>query len=240
MSAKVAAGRRPPAKPPLSSLLPALHAPLHYCDPVAQGERDALRSGSNPHAAGELAVGHPFDRDVGQCVLAENGLRVQIHRDEARGLDQLLDAHGLPQHLLHVLCCELALLLPLGRRGLLVAPPDDGHVGVLHDVLQEGTHLVDGSVDVDLVLPLELGPHRPEGQLADPRALDEVEDVHVQLVQDGHLLVSGALLLVGDVAEDDARLGARHLDRGVNHGLLAGRQRHGRRPVDQLEVALRA
>mmetsp|Transcript_33573 Transcript_33573/g.96288 ORF Transcript_33573/g.96288 Transcript_33573/m.96288 type:complete len:1064 (-) Transcript_33573:41-3232(-) len=223
-----------------SLLLAALHAALHNGDAVSQAESDALCSGADADAAGELAVRQLLDGDVGKRVLAEYGLRIEVHRHEARRLDERLDADRLLEHVLHILGSQLALFLILLLGALLVAPAHDRHVRVAHDVLQKGADLGDGGVDVDLVLPLELRPHGAEGQLADPGPLDVIKDVHVKLIQDCALLVGRALLLVRDVAEDDAGLGARDLDGGVHHHLLAGRQRHTRRAVNQLQVALGA
>lgn len=52
-----------------------------------------------------------------------------------------------------------------------------GHVGRLHNVLQVFHEIRDVRVDVDLVLPLELGPHRTELSLGALSRHNVVHDI---------------------------------------------------------------
>mmetsp|Transcript_20455 Transcript_20455/g.48485 ORF Transcript_20455/g.48485 Transcript_20455/m.48485 type:complete len:711 (-) Transcript_20455:783-2915(-) len=183
-------------------------------DLISEGERDPLRLGSDPDVAAHLAVGPLLDAAVDERVLAEDGLGVEVGREEAR--------------------------LALERRGRREAL----HVGRLDDVVEELLDVVDVGVDRHLVLPLELGPHGAEGEVGARGGRDVVHDVDVDVVEHhavavGVLLLGavGIVAVVDDRAEDDARLRARDLDVGLDVLALA-RQEHVRlRPLAQLEVA---
>ena len=64
-----------------------------------------------------------------------------------------------------------------------------------------------------LVLPLELGPHRAEGEVRARRRLNVVHDVDVDVVEHDVVAVGrAARALVHNRAEDDPGLGRRDLD----------------------------
>lgn len=117
------------------------------------------------------------------------------------------------------------------------------HVGRLHDVLEvrskvaaeterkrqsqldarrelgeerieeEGRNARDVGVNVDLVLPLELGPHTPELSLVAVSGLDVVHDVDVNVVEhDRRRNLADSLSVVDDVSKDDSGLRRRDLD----------------------------
>lgn len=68
-------------------------------------------------------------------------------------------------------------------------------------------------VDVNLVLPLELGPHAPELSLVAVSGLDVVHDVDVNVVEhDRRADLADSLPVVNDVSKDDSRFRRRDLD----------------------------
>lgn len=90
---------------------------------------------------------------------------------------------------------------------------------------------------VDLVLPLKLGPHRPELRLVAIRWLDVVHDVDVDVVEDNVARdVRGSGAIVDDVAEDDTRLRRGDLDGCLDRVERMRAKRVRRRPLDELEV----
>mmetsp|Transcript_10832 Transcript_10832/g.28114 ORF Transcript_10832/g.28114 Transcript_10832/m.28114 type:complete len:938 (-) Transcript_10832:320-3133(-) len=181
-------------------------------DLIAEGQRDALRLRADADVAGDPAVGRALlDRHVHEGGLAKVGACVQVGREEAR----------------------LSTQRRRRRQAL--------HVGRAHHVIEELVHVSDVRVDGHLVLPLELGPHRAEGEVRARRWRDVVHDVDVDVVQhDARAVgVRGAGGVVHDRAEDDARLGGGDLDVGADRARLARCEGVRLRPLAQLEVAHR-
>ena len=98
-------------------------------------------------------------------------------------------------------------------------------------MLEEFRHVCDGSVDSNLVLPLELGPHVAEGHVCAACGGDVVHDVDVDVVEDHNVTVELPGCVVDDVAENDASLGGGDLqggeetDRFGGSGVLLGPRR---------------
>lgn len=90
---------------------------------------------------------------------------------------------GLTKHAPRVQIRAQELAIPLhtrlGRQAV--------HISARHQPLQELPQRPAPRVDVDLVLPLELGPHGPKLGLGARRRLDIVHDIHVHVVQDDHV-----------------------------------------------------
>merc|ERR1711871_1710326 len=67
---------------------------LYHGNLVTQAERDSLCPRADADAARQLTVRKLFDRDIRKRVLSENGLRVEIHCNKGRTVDQFLDPDG--------------------------------------------------------------------------------------------------------------------------------------------------
>jgi len=65
------------------------------------------------------------------------------------------------------------------------------HVCTANDVVKILVQVGDVGVDGDLVLPLKLGPHRPELRVRAARRHDVVHDVDVDVVQHDAVPVAG-------------------------------------------------
>jgi hypothetical protein len=106
---------------------------------------------------------------------------------------------------------ELAIAAETGFRS------ETLHVRHFHETGQEVSQtlaVLELGVDVDFVLPFELGPHGPELGLSAVCGLDVVHNVDVDVVEDHDLRVRAVRAVVDDVAEDDAGVGRGDFDGG--------------------------
>ena len=195
----------------LLRLILSLHLLLGEVDLVAHAERHALRLGAYADVAVHGAVRvleRLLDADVGEHVLAEYGLGVEVGGHEAAVAGERL----------------------LGRQAL--------HVRRLDDVLEVLVEIANVRVDHHLVLPLEHDPHLEELLVVARRRHDVVHDVDVNVVEDDTVaVVGGARYVVDDVAEYDAVLGGGHLDVGLDVGEVAWSERERLRLLHELQVA---
>lgn len=112
------------------------------------------------------------------------------------------------------------------------------HVGDGEDVLEELLAVADVRVDDDLVLPLELGPHDPEHDLATVGRLDVVHDVDADVVEHDTVLVGRAASsnVVDEVTKDHTALCRGHLDVGLDPDLVVRSDCVRLRSLAQLEI----
>ena len=87
---------------------------------------------------------------------------------------------------------ENAPRVQVGRQELAVAfhrrlGGQTAHVGACHELLQKFAQRLGLGVNVDLVLPLKLGPHGPELCFGALRRLDVVHDINVDIVENDHV-----------------------------------------------------
>mmetsp|Transcript_29406 Transcript_29406/g.94414 ORF Transcript_29406/g.94414 Transcript_29406/m.94414 type:complete len:405 (-) Transcript_29406:115-1329(-) len=211
---------------------------LHGGDAVSQGERDALRLGADADVARELAalVRLALHAHVDEGVLAEDGLGVEVGGEEVRravgvrGGVLLGRAGGLGGHGHEAVGVHLGADDAGHRR-------EAAHVGVLHEVLQEGQQRREVRVHRDLVLPLELGPHEAEGLVRAPGGADVVHDVELDVVQVDVRALRRRRRVVHDGAEDVPRLRGRHLDVRADGAAVQRPDGVALRPLHELEVA---
>ena len=84
------------------------------------------------------------------------------------------------------------------------------HIRHLHEASEEVSETLAGlelGVDVDLVLPLELGLHGPELCLCAVCGLDVIHNVDVDVIEDDNLGISAVSAIVDDVTKDHAGVG---------------------------------
>jgi hypothetical protein len=99
-------------------------------------------------------------------------------------------------------------------------------------------HVPDARVDRHLVLPLELCPHDTIQHLGRGGRCDVVHDIDVDIIEHHAVLVrcTAASNVVHKVAKDDAGLGGRHLDIGLDPALSLWPNRVVLRSLAQLQV----
>jgi hypothetical protein len=104
-------------------------------------------------------------------------------------------------------------------------------------MLEVDSEIRNGSIDVDLILPFEFGPHASELAFRAVRGVDVIQDIDVHVIQNDIVAIARSWTVVEDIAEDDACFRRGHFDSGFNALEGVRSERVLKRSLDKLQVA---